>query len=174
MARLVLNETAKNEIQSILAKYKSYTTFGSSKNYLIVLEKLIKSCNDFCPFTGVLYPDRKFSIEHFHFRHSTNSQEDLTLENLYPCCQDANVPTKQRSLTLDPKIIDYVDRLYIDTSDFLVKPKDENDKEAKDTIEQFSLNKNNQLQTNRMSEYNKKFIFKTNSATKYSFSEYFN
>lgn len=171
MARLIITKEVEFEMKRILNKYKKYNFKQTDRDNII---KLLVSCsNNFCPFTGVLFPDRKFSIEHFHIRQATDKTKSIEFENLYPCCQDANVPTKQRPLTLDPKIVDYVDRLYIDTNDFLVKPKDENDKEAQDTIEQFSLNKNNQLQKYRRSEYTKKFILKTNFATKYSFSEYF-
>ena len=173
MARLELNEITKAKIQAILSKYSRYKTFSSSENHIVVLKLLVECSNGFCPFTGVYYPDRKFSIEHFHYRQANNKENDLNIDNLYPCCLDANVPTNQNKLTLDPKLVNYVDRVYFDPNDFKIKAKNPNDKEAEATIKQFSLDKSNQIQDFRQEIFVRKTILRENFAEKYSFSEYF-
>ena len=173
MAKLELSDVNKAKIQVMMNRYSTYKSFSSSVNHKQVLDLLIQGCNGFCPFTGVFYPERKFSIEHFHWRQADNKENDLNIDNLYPCCLDANVSTKQNKLTLDPKDVNYVDRLYFDPNDFKIKAKNLNDKEAEATIKQFSLDKSNQIQDFRLSMFVRKTILRENFGDKYSFSEYF-
>jgi hypothetical protein len=174
MARLVLTLEYKNYTHNILNKYNSYTSFKSSKDYLTVLKILIQCCDGFCPFSGVLYPDRKFGFEHFITRQKDDLTQDLNIDNLYPCCSDVNLSTKQNSLTLDPKLVDYKDRIYFDPSDMSMKPKNSGDEAAIASIEQYKLNgKRNQLSEFRTNRYIEIYELGRNFGSKYSFCEYF-
>ena len=172
MAKLDITNEIELEIKKNLSTVKSYSNLTSAQKEKII-ELLINCSNSFCPFTGVLYAKWPFTIEHFHTRQAQDMAQNVDFSNLYPCASGANLPTVQNPLTLDPKLVDYVDKLYIDTTDFLVKPKDENDANAKATIQQYGLNRQNKLSSYRATIYAEIHIEKTNTAKKYSFSEYF-
>ncbi len=176
----MIREKANAEIiQKIIGKKTKYDSLSVNDRENILIE-LLKTTNQFCPFTGFLYPQYPdFSIEHFYYQQARFPEKQLDWNNWIPCARNANKPpiTKKDFKeefdypdVYSPEDIDYVDILKYNPLNFEIVPKNDNDEKATNTIKRFGLNDYNKKDA-REDYFNRRKNGEFNSS-KYCFYEY--
>ena len=157
-------------VNSILFKKTSYRTLAR-KNEL--LEELLKTTEEHCPFSGVLYDIfYSFNVEHFYPK-SIYLEKQCEWENLMPCASIHNKNFGKDKNLLYPNVyspneVDYVEKLKYNAITGKIEPRTSNDQVALNTIKRYYLNDKNVINARKTAfNYYKKYQEKQN------FYEYF-
>ena len=180
MAKMIRNKANAEIIKKIIGKKTNYSSLSVDDRKNILIE-LLKTTNQFCPFTGLIFPEyMDFTIEHFYYQQARFPKKQLDWNNWIPCARNANKPpiTKKDFIeefdypnVYSPEKVDYIDVLeYNPLNDEIRPKKSSNISIAMNTIKRFGLN-----------DYNKKVArehyFKRRkngeiNTSKYCFCEY--
>ncbi len=128
-------------IHKAIGKKEKYTSL-KTEDKTIIINELLKTTNNFCPFTGDLSPKtRSWTIEHFYHRQS-NKQRETDWFNFIHCVADANINFDSKynyPNVYSPEEVDYLDVLVCNLL-FEIEPKITEDAKAKNTIIRYDLN----------------------------------
>ena len=123
---------------------KSYSKFKSAQKQIVISE-LLKTTDNFCPFTGDLSPKaRNWTIEHFYYPKSENKDKEMNWKYWIHCISDANKNFSRNNFdyhnVYSPEEVNYCDVLvYVEFTGY-IRPKDTSDLKALNTIIRFKLN----------------------------------
>lgn len=145
MAKVDRSKANYELIKKTIGKKLQYSSLDTHDKQIIIKE-LLKTTNNFCPFTGTLSPiERSWTIEHF-YPQCRFKEKQLDWINLFHCIGDANLSEIQYRQEWDPpsvyspEEVDYVQVLICDMYSFQIKPIDSNDQKAINTIARYNLN----------------------------------
>jgi hypothetical protein len=144
MAKMIRSKADENIILSAIGSTEDYSKFKSSQRQIVIVE-LLKTTNNFCPFTGDWFPKaRNWTIEHFYYPKSVNRDKEMDWKYWIHCVSDGNKNFSKNSYdhtnVYSPEVVDYCDVLeYVEFTGY-IRPKNTDDAKALNTINRFKLN----------------------------------
>jgi hypothetical protein len=170
MAKMIRIKADYERVKNAIGKVTKYKKI-STDNKKIIIEELLKTTDNFCPFTGDLSPKaRNWTIEHFYERQS-NGRRCTDWTNFIHCVSDANINFDSQydyPYVYCPEKVDYIKVLRCNLLGE-IEPINTGDELAENTIIRFGLNHPQKIKC-RNDWFNDKDKYK---GEPFPFSEYF-